>query len=65
MATIKIYSTSGDGSNMEFSNNGEIDENEMQISIDHTEYDTELLFFHLSKEDAKELVTYLKKEFKI
>lgn len=68
MATIKIYEADGGGNNIEFMNNGDSEPNIMPLAIDISRDeigDDELLYFNLSIEDAKELIAYLKKEFKI
>lgn len=63
MATIKIYEASGGSNSLEFLNNGEMEENEMPVRIDHEDIEGEI-WFSLSKEDAKDLFDYLKKQFR-
>jgi len=64
MATIKIFDPNNSNS-IEVGNNGENIWNELMLTIDHSEYKNDYLYFTLSKEEAKELIAYLKKEFRI
>jgi hypothetical protein len=65
MATIKIYCTSASGNNIELMNAGEVEDGEMPIYFECDEHADERLAFHLSKEDAREVILYLKKQFAI
>lgn len=64
MATIKIYDPQNDNS-IEVKNVGDDYDNEVTIVIDHDDHSTDYLYFSLSKEDAKELISYLEKQFNI
>jgi len=61
--TIKIFDPNNSNS-IEVGNNGENEPNEIMLTFDIAELE-EFQYFSLSKDEAKELITYLKKEFKI
>jgi len=61
--TIKIFDPNNSNS-IEVGNNGENEPNEIMLTFDISELE-EFQYFSLSKDEAKELITYLKKEFKI
>lgn len=66
--TIKIYEADGGGNSIEFMNNGDNEPNVMPLYFDVDRCDIgddELIYFNLSKSDAKKLIAYLKDEFKI
>jgi hypothetical protein len=65
MATIKIYDSSDPINSIEFFNAGESEDNQMLLQIDHNSFNKEYLMFSISKEDARELILYLKKQFVI
>lgn len=64
MTTIKIYDTGGNNS-IEFMNEGELESGEMAMQIDHHQHKTDYLWFNISKDDAKELIKYLKYQFSL
>ena len=64
MTTIKIYDTAVEKSTIEIGNEGAVDSDELQMTIDNPNC-KDYLFFYLSKDDARELIVYLKKQFSI
>lgn len=60
--TINLYDAASNGNRMEFFNNGENDANVMPVKMDFGT-DKER-WFNLDKDDARELIKYLKKQFK-
>lgn len=61
--TIKIFNPNNADS-IEVGNNGDNEPNQLTLTIDISE-EKELKYFDLSKDEAKELIAYLKKEFKL
>ncbi len=61
--TINIFDPNNSNS-IQVGNNGENEPNELTLTFDIAEL-KDLQYFSLSRAEAKELIAYLKKEFKI
>ncbi len=62
MATIKIYDPNTPDSSIEFMNEGDETDGIMQLCIDHPQ-NKNYLYFDLQKEEAIDLIYYLRKQF--